>query len=369
MADVVATLERLIRVDTHNPGGDERALARLLAAELQQRGPDEVRLSEVPRDNETGAWVMARWGTPKVLVNAHLDTVPAAPGWTGNPHEPRRVSKIDGDRILGLGACDTKGAIAAILAALDDAPPRDLAVLFSGDEERSGSCMRDFLDSDAAKGIVRAIVCEPTSCRIGTRHRGILSLSVQRTGPGGHSSRADETAAPLADLARLATAWDDWGRRHRELGPLGFRGMCLNIARLDGGVAFNVIPSRAELVVSLRPPPGTDVRAVRAELEAMARAQLPDLTLTTTVENAPFATRDLESFRPLLGDLVSKPIDLAFWTEAAMLSEAGIDAVVFGPGDIALAHGADESVPVPELERARAVFARLFKTTAGDAAG
>jgi acetylornithine deacetylase len=204
-------------------------------------------------------------------------------------------------------------------------------------------------------------VCEPTGCRAGTRHRGILLVEAELRGPGGHSSRADELPAPLAELARLAVAWDDWAKKQRELGPLGFRGMCYNVARLDGGVAFNIVPAQARLTVSVRPPPGTDVRAVYGQLAAIAREVAPSAGLSSPVENAPFATRDLAGFGELLGDLVHKPIDLAFWTEAALLGEAGVDSVVFGPGEIAQAHAADEWVAIAELERARAVFTKLMR--------
>ncbi|HEY0712091.1 MAG TPA: M20/M25/M40 family metallo-hydrolase, partial [Polyangia bacterium] len=73
--------------------------------------------------------------------------------------------------------------------------------------------------------------------------------------------------------------------------------------------------------------------------------------------NPPFATRDLASFAPLLGaERVGAPLDLGFWTEAALFAEAGVDAVVFGPGDITEAHAADEFVEIAQLEAARDVF-------------
>ena len=56
--------------------------------------------------------------------------------------------------------------------------------------------------------------------------------------------------APIAELARLAVAWSDWGRARRDRGPAGFHGMCVNVASLDGGIAFNVVPKRAKLCVS-----------------------------------------------------------------------------------------------------------------------
>lgn len=366
MADVVATLDRLIRADTHNPGGDERALAQHLADELGRRGPDAVEVVEVPRGagdarGGVGAYVFARWGTPTLLLNTHIDTVPVNAGWSGDPFTPR----IGDGRVVGLGAADTKGAIAAALCALDEARPKHLAILYSGDEEHSGTCVRAFLATPRARGLERAVVCEPTSCRAGTRHRGILAMDAHLRGEGGHSSRADHMPAPLAELAKLAVAVYAWGKLKRDQGPPGFPGMCMNVARLAGGVAFNVVPEEATLSFSLRPPPGLDAAAIRAELQELAGRVVPGATVTAVLDNPPFQTRDLAAFRGALGDVVDAPIDMGFWTEAAVLAAAGIDAVVYGPGDIAQAHAPDEWVPIADLERARVAFARMFREACG----
>jgi acetylornithine deacetylase len=117
------------------------------------------------------------------------------------------------------------------------------------------------------------------------------------------------------------------------------------------------------LVVSLRPPPGADTAAIAAELEAIARQVVPEGTFQLVRNNVPFATRDQASFESLLGslgDAAKAPIDLGFWTEAAVLSANGVDSVVFGPGDIAQAHGPDEWVTLTELRRAREVFEAVF---------
>ena len=357
MADPVDLLSRLIAVDTHNPGGDEPKLCALAADELRARG-GEVRVVEVPREGQTGAYVLATWGTPRLLINAHVDTVPVNAGWSADPF----AARVAEGRVVGLGACDTKGAIASLLCALDAAPPRDLAVAFTGDEERTGTVIRALLERerDALAEVRRAIVCEPTSCRAGTRHRGILWIEATIGGRGGHSSRADELPAPLAEAARLAVAFAEWGQRQREVGPLGFRGMCMNIAKLDGGVAFNVIPDEATLTISVRPPPGTDVEHVREQLFSLALDVVPRAQLAVPMANPSFHTAHPERFSPLLG--VDAPIDLAFWTEAALLTTAGIDCVVYGPGDIAHAHAPDEFVPIADLVRARDTFAQLFAT-------
>lgn len=356
MADPVEILKRLVAVDTHNPGGDEPRLCALLAGELRARG-GAVRVVEVPRHGDTGAYVVASWGTPRLLINAHVDTVPVNDGWSADPF----TARVDGGRLYALGACDTKGAIASVLAALDEAPARDLAIVFSGDEEHTGTVVRAVLDNERAllAGVGRAIVCEPTSCRAGTRHRGILAVEARLFGRGGHSSRADELPAPLADAARLAVAFADWGRRMRDVGPVGFRGMCMNVAKLDGGIAFNVVPETARLSVSVRPPPGADVDAVRDELFALAADVLPRAALSAPIANPSFATRLPDKFPAALG--ANAPVDLAYWTEAALFSAAGIDCVVFGPGDIAHAHAPDEFVPIADLGKARDVFIAVLR--------
>ena len=167
-----------------------------------------------------------------------------------------------GDRLHGLGTADIKGAIAAILEALAAGPvTRPVGVLFSGDEEHGGSCIRAFLDSDAARGLERAIVCEPTGCRVGVRHRGIGAATVTLEAPGGHSSRVDEMVNPIAVLARAAVALDDMGDRILGEGAgRASRASTSTSPALDGGIAFNVIPTRATLTLSLRPAPGDQRR-------------------------------------------------------------------------------------------------------------
>jgi acetylornithine deacetylase len=356
-ADLRRRLTALVSADTQNPMGDERPLSQSLAGELRALGARTVDTFEVEGHHA----VCARFGDspPTLLVNAHLDTVPANAGYSSPPHE---LVERDG-RLYGLGTADTKGAIAAILEALATRPPhRSVAVLFSGDEEHGSQCLGAFLKGPFSRGLTHAVVCEPTSLRVGHRHRGIGSAEMVATSPGGHSSRVDFVTNPMVTLARAAVALDQWGASKREDGPPGFRGLCLNVAALDGGVAFNVIPSRATLRVSVRPAPGSSVEAVLGEAEGEARraAAPSDVTWEINHSRQAFATRDLTAFAPLLGDRLKDPVDLAFWTEAAMFSAAGIDAVVFGPGDIAQAHAPDEFVEIDQLVQAREAFLRIF---------
>ena len=264
-------LAGLVAFDTQNPSGDERAMVQSLATQLGALGAARVEAFAAGAHHG----VFAVFGSaPSLLLNAHVDTVPANAGFTSRPHD----LVLHAGRLHGLGAADTKGAIACILAALETCRSvgrsvRDVAILFSGDEESGGRVMREFLGSERADGLTHAIVCEPTDCRVGVRHRGIAAVRAIARSPGGHSSRADDLAAPVVTTARAAVALHAWGQRYRRQGPAGYEGLCVNVAAIDGGVAFNVVPTHAALTVSadyvrLRTEPIADIRVRYRPLHA-----------------------------------------------------------------------------------------------------
>ncbi len=357
---VADLLTELIAFPTQQAGpdrgaGDERALCEHLAPLLRAAGADEVIVELAKRsDGQPGAYVFARWGTPRRLINVHIDTVPANAGWSRDPWTPY----ITGGRLYGLGSADTKGAIAATLVALEATRPHDFGVLFSGDEEAGSGVIRAFLAGPHAAAIREVIVCEPTARTAGVAHRGVLGQRARLTGPGGHSSKADHLPKPLARLARLAVALDDAALRRLADGPPKMQGTCLNIAALHGGVAFNVISARAELEWSLRPYPGFDRAGWDREVAQLAAALDPQIAIETTIDHVPFSC---DALADQVRRFVRSVGTLDFWTEAALWAAHGKDAIVIGPGDIAQAHAADEYVPLEDLDWAVDLFRSLLR--------
>ena len=350
MTECERLLADLVAIPTQQGnGGDERRLCEHLAPLLRARGADEVVVANATRtDGSPGAYIFARWGTPTRIINAHVDTVPANAGWSRDPWKPH----VEGGKLYGLGSADTKGAIAATLVALDHGRPVDRGVLFSGDEEAGSAIMHAFLRSPHAKSVKEAIVCEPTARTAGIAHRGVLCQHTRFTGKGGHSSKADFMPKPIVELAKVAVALDELGKRRLHDGPTGMQGTCLNVASLTGGVAFNVVPERAELEWSLRPYPGFDRAAWDRDVTAIAGS------VTTTIDHAPFQCDKLASaVRPFVSNVGA----LDFWTEAALYQEHGIDAIVVGPGDIGQAHAADEFVALEDLEWAVELYRALLE--------
>lgn len=289
--------------------------------------------------------LLAVRGAPKVLFNCHLDTVPVGAGWT----RPALAATVDGDRVHGRGACDIKGAAAALLALAEstDAP---MALLFTTDEEGAGGCcVRHFIGSGRAARFEQVVVCEPTGCRAVLAHRGYLSVRGTFSGVSGHSSefRALDDNANHRLAAWMIAAVAECRRRAAVRAHT-----CFNIGRIDGGTKSNVIADQACVHYSARLGPGGDNRSLFEALSALAGDEV--------VWEVPFSGPPLpangqdfgkaRAFATGCGLEVGDPVD--FWTEAALFSEAGLPALVLGPGDIAQAHTADEWVSLGQLETA-----------------
>ena len=284
----------------------------------------------------------------------HIDTVPAGSAWTGDPHKLRDV----GDKLIGLGTCDIKGAAACILAALGEVKPQNVAVLFSGDEEMGSEVMPYVIKNTDIKFIPKAIVCEPTSCTMGVRHRGMLAFNARFEGPGGHSSLADITQAPLQRIIRFANALSDYGDSFKDIGDAAYKGLCLNIGRISTDGHMNVIPTEATLDFSLRPPPGDDVTRHSAAVYEIWNKGFKDGVLSQRVMQPALNKGNLTELSIIFAGY--DPIDLPYWTEAAQLGAAGINVVVFGPGHVDQAHKPDEFVKVNELIAATELYSRAL---------
>ena len=240
---ILKWLERLVAFDTRNGTGDELACLEFLQETLSQNCPDELIFDRVSRSRGKfdSGYVMARWGTPKILLNVHIDTVPSGDGWRTDPHK----LSMEADKVIGLGTSDIKGAAACILGVMDEQAPQDVAILFSGDEEHGSEVMPEIIKRGHYGGAKMAIVCEPTNCKVGRRHRGMLAMSAEFKGKGGHSSLSDVTERPLLQAARLATAFGDYGDQHIESGEAPYKGCLLYTSPSPRDATLSRMPSSA----------------------------------------------------------------------------------------------------------------------------
>ena len=300
-------------------------------------------------------------GTPKLLFNVHLDTVPDSPHWSANPFELR----LGDHRAIGLGACDIKGAAAALVAAAASSEG-SAAFLFTTDEEANDArCIPAFLAEQRAFDAV--LVAEPTCCEAVLAHRGICSVLMRFAGRAGHASGSDAmTASALHQAVRWSARALDHvaAQSHARFG--GLTGLRFNIGRIEGGIKANMIAPTAELRFGFRPLPSMDTDELLETFRGFADSPPVEYAPTFRGPSLPagdvaqaearrLAARD---FADALGLPIGNAVD--FWTEAALFSEAGYTTFVYGPGDIAQAHAADEWVAFEQLQRyARSVAALI----------
>ena len=357
LSAVLQHLAALVSFDTRNPpraiGTD--GIFGYLRAQLPGFRVDVV-------DHGVGAVsLLAVRGEPSRVFNVHLDTVPSSPAWSADPH----VLRVTGDRAIGLGACDTKGAAAGLLAAAA-ITQGDAAFLFSSDEEANDArCIDAFLKRD--HGFTEAIIAEPTRCQAVLAHRGISSVLLRFQGAAGHAS---EASAIQASALHQALRWGGKAldlvesEAHRRFG--GLTGLRFNVGRIEGGIKANVIAPDAQVRFGFRPLPSHDIDALHAQFAAFADAPVhyeetfrgPSLPAgdVASAEDRRLLARDLADE---LGLPIGNAVD--FWTEASLFSQAGLTALVYGPGDIAQAHTADEWVALDQLANAASQYRRLLE--------
>ena len=378
--DAVALARALIQIDSRNPtltpdSPGEGDCARTLAAVLDDWGFAVQLVDAAPgRPN-----VVARIGpedSTALMLNGHLDVV----GVEGMVHQPFSADVRNG-RIYGRGSADMKGGLAAMCAAAVTSARRNserqILITAVVDEEYESLGMRALL----AAGVraEQAIITEPTRLAICPAHRGFAWFDVELTGRAAHGSRYDVGIDAITHAGLLLAELDRL-EHTREAGPthplLG-RGS-LHASKIQGGVGMSTYPERCNLAIERRTIPGESVqKATREITDACARVKSgrPEFDARVTLSTAQLPS-DVPVDAPVVKRLVGAveregiPVSiegLSAWTDAALLNEAGIPTVCFGPGDIALAHAAEEFVPVDDIERATRVLARVVREWCGEA--
>lgn len=320
--------------------------------------PSVVATAAAGRDAET------------LLVASHLDTVPVD-GMTIPPFDPA----LQGDRLFGRGSCDTKGGMAALVAALERVLARgtlrrNVIVVGESDEEFGSLGARDVVAWLGARRPEIALVTEPTSLRPVTAHKGIAYSRLVAHGRACHSSNPTLGSNAIVALSRVVLALDALaaelgGKRDPRLGEA-----TLSVGVIGGGHAPNIVPDEAWLLVDRRLLPGEGEADVRSELaQALASAGTGEQVEIASCEvmKAPLATPDDAPVVRACQDVLrahghdAAPASVAFGTDGGVLEARGIRSVVIGPGSIDQAHTADEWVPVAELDAMTELFVALLE--------
>lgn len=366
---VRAMIDRLVAtpsVSALDPNLDmsNRPLIDLLAEWLGHEG-FAVEVLEMPGGDKANLIATRGRGEGGLVLSGHTDTVPFDEGkWTGDPF---RVREQDG-ALYGLGSCDMKAFLALAIEAaraFDDADLKEpLIVLATADEETGMDGARELVRLGKPRGR-RAIIGEPTGLTPVRMHKGCAMERLELTGRSGHSSDPRYGASALDAMHDAIGAMrelrTELGRDHVNDGfdpPTP----TMNLGRVEGGDSPNRICASCTLDYDLRLLPGMQLDGVRGEIHRRVAQAIDGSGVTAAHASLTHGAPPFET--PASADLVRAvealtghaAIGVSFGTEAPYLTELGMDTVVLGPGDIAVAHQPDEHLPLAHIDPAIAIL-------------
>lgn len=379
MLSPAALLAELVRRPSVNPMGRtdlppstvyESRVSDFLEGQFREIGANFRRVPVAPgRDNLIATFDPPGKPTATILWEAHQDTVPTD-GMTVDPFG----GIIEGGKLYGRGACDVKAGIAAMFTAfarlIKEKPAGTTRVIlaYTIDEEHTflgaQHLVREGLKADFA------VVAEPTQLDLVTSHKGVARWQLETHGVACHSSRPEDGVNAVYSMAKLITGIEEYAaklpstRRDTMLGP-----PTLSLGRIEGGTSPNTVPDFCRVDLDRRLIPGESTPAAVADLNAYLKAHPGiDFEFTThplkldcpplAASNSPWVAKLADSVRSVTSR-TAKQLAVPYGTDASTIAEAGIPAVVFGPGDIAQAHTKDEWVELIQVEQAADILFRL----------
>lgn len=314
------------------------------------------------------------WGTigpdvgGGVLLSGHSDVVPVKDqDWSTDPwHMTER-----GELLLGRGTCDMKGFIAASIAMAPDFAATDLRrpvhFCFTHDEEVGCLGAQSLVEQLRTREHLPAValVGEPTEMRIIEGHKGCCEYTARFTGLEGHGSNPDRGVNAVSYAVKYVARLMELAEELKLRAPRDSRfdppWTTVNVGRLAGGVAHNVIPGRAEVEWEMRPVQYGDAEFVKEQLSAYVESELlpamravtpwADISVETIGEVVGLEPMDDNAARALVTQLTGgNSCDVVpFGTEAGLFQGLGMSVVVCGPGSIAQAHKPDEYIARDQL--------------------
>ena len=365
-------LSELIGIDTTNPPGGELRAAEYVAGQLCEAGlPCDIQEVAPGRAN-----VITRYegDAPFVLLTGHLDVVPAEGQWTSPPF---CATERDG-RIYGRGACDMKGGIACMMAAAIAAQRAGSKVPFClgfvADEEVYGTGTRRMLERLAPAQIRFAVIGEPTMSEVCIAHRGAIRLRAKVRGRSCHAGMPQRGVNAIENAAILVRAIARANRgltgyRHEVLPP-----PTLCATMIEAGVKDNVVPDEATVIIDCRPCPGQHpadfIRLIEVALREEGGLQAG-------------AEATFEAYIDVSAGAVARGSEIVHWAkdkytsvfrrepaveafpaccDLSQFTEAGTQAILYGPGSLDQAHTRDEYVSLDQLEQAYRFYCALLDT-------
>ena len=372
---VEQTLAELVRIDSVSARSNA-AVISYLSTRAQSLG---LRVQTFPYTDERGVEkvnMVALAGSDssdlektevELALVGHTDTVPFDPAWA----DALRLTERD-QKLYGRGACDTKGFIAAALTAIEATDVRKLlrplALVFTADEEVGCLGAKQLADARALEARY-SIVGEPTSLQPMRAGKGYCLAEITLRGREGHSAYPALGASAIFRAARLVHRIERIAEdlKSDQLAAFEPPFTTLNVGLIQGGTAKNIIAGECRFTLEWRPLPGQaashllDLINVAIKDESSRDADF-DCSIEVIRLDGGMETAEDSALVRFLEEATGREAGtISFGTEAPQMAELGAEAVVFGPGNIRVAHRTEEFVPIEDLHNCVRILARAIE--------
>lgn len=365
--DAIELLDHLVNFDTTSPPGNERPAAMYLADVLRPYG-FQCEVQDLGENRANLIAVMGEKSGPELMLNGHLDVVPAHGEWHWDPF----VMTRDNGRLYGRGTSDMKGGIAAmceaaIRTAQKGGPKRGrLKLLFVADEECSNLGTLKYLETCPAPDY--AIIGEPTGLEIAIAHRGVSRNYIDLYGPARHAALS---AAGWDSMVKARIALQAAENMNRELHAMSHEVLPppgISVTMIHGYEKDNVVPGNVRMLLDFRILPGMNRRQAEKILaDGLEKAGLSDYSISPHFY---MPGGELPSENPFVGLCLgerkrmtkadSKPQAFDASCEQCFFVEQGTQALICGPGNLVQAHTVNEFISEEQVWSAVDLYERII---------
>lgn len=368
MASLQGITSDLIAFRTISPEGNELRCARYIFDYLKDlhSADSEINIQEFGGER---ANIVASFGAtkePGLLLSGHMDVVPSGDGWHTDPF---RASAKEG-KIVGRGAADMKGGLAAILKAVESVVKhgelrRRLVFVATAGEETGFVGLAKLIENSivTSKSATCAVIGEPTDLRPARAHRGIFRMKVSFFGKSSHASTPEAGVNAVEYACKFVESIRDIRNELSQTRDNLLGVTTLTPTMIHGGIGENVIPPNAEVVLDSRRLPVHSAEYIRSRVEANCRALGIHYEISDLIDHKPLDTPEGNFLTKLAESITGeKSVSCAFGTEGSLYQgDLGIPTIALGPGSVAQAHVVDESVELAQLDRAVSIYSSFIQ--------
>lgn len=370
----IALLKEILAIPSVNGADNEGAVAEFIANYLKEKHIDAF----VQQIDETHANIIAKLegkSSETVVWNGHLETVPYGntEEWNTDPSIP--VEK--NGRIYARGASDMKSGLAAMAYLLGEIgesgekPEQTMLFLGTCDEEKSGLGAEKILEEiDLSSGSL-LLIGEPTGCKLGVAQKGCIWAQLNISGKTSHGAYPEEGYNAVEYGMKIVCRIKKWVTEyeHRLLGTA-----TAQVTMIQGGIAPNMTPDFAEILLDIRIVPGISAEDVEKKIKKICQEEVEEtngeVKFEVRIKNARRAIeiaeeeRWLKEFKAYLkqNGAETEEIGINYFTDASILTkkESEIPVLLFGPGEPRLAHKPNEFVELEKYEKYIEILGEIF---------